>query len=189
MSRHIGESFFANVIAGHPREPESEGIPKNLTLDTEATSYLVFFLGRGELLAGDIPHSIMGRSVVAMINKQREAEQKGSGAVAAAANVPAQQPATPPQGDVVNGDVNTAIPPAGNYINASAYPMANDGYNYPTGFGVPIVILPGDSSSADSLAQQRQRQAAMDQRYHNSPYGITARSSNFITPQSGNYVK
>ena len=187
LGGQMGESFFANVIAGNPKPPESEGIPKNLALDTEATSYLVFFLGKGELLAGDIPHPVMGRSVVAMINKQREGEQKGTGAVAAAANVPAQQPTTPPQGDLVNGDVNT-VSPSANYVNGSAYPMANDGYNYPTGFGVPIVILPGDSTSPDSLSAQRQRQAALVQRYHGSPYGITAQSNNFITPQSGNTI-
>jgi hypothetical protein len=188
LGGQVGDSFFNNVVAGKPKPPESEGIPKNLALDTEATSYLVFFVGKGELLAGDIPHAEMGRSVVAMINKQREAGQKGTGAVASAPNVapPQPQPTTPPQVDTVNADV--PIPPSANYIDASAYPMANDGYNYPTGAGVPIVILAGDTASADSLAQQRQRQSALDQRYQANPYGITAQSNNFITPQFGNTI-
>jgi len=184
LGGQIGQGFFANVIAGMPKAPDADGIPKNLTLDTEATSYLVFFLGKDQLLAGDIAHPIMGRSVVAMINKQQADQAR---AVAAAPNVAPRQPTIPPRADQTNANVSTGQT-NDSYINANSYPMINDGYYYPTAVGVPIVILPGDLSTPDAIARQRQRQLDLQQRYQNSPYGITAQTNNFVTPQNGNYV-
>jgi len=185
--QQISQGFFANVIAGMPELPVSNDIPKNLSLDTEATSYLVFFLGKDQLLAGDIPHTVMGRSVVAMLNKQRQSEQNATGKVAVVPNATLRQPtAPPPQPSPPLYDNNVA--PNG-YINPNAYPMINDGYYYPSNFGVPIVILPGESpSSPDALTRQRQRQIDLERRYQNSPYGVTPQAGNSNTPQSGNYV-
>jgi hypothetical protein len=196
LGSQISQGFFADVIAGMPKLPEAEGIPKSLTLDTEATSYLVFFLGKNQILAGDIPHAVMGRSVVAMTNKQREADRNGAGAVAVAPpNVVPPEPRrslTPPQQDpqVGNGEAYGA-----GYYNNGAYPSVNDGYYYPTTVGVPIVILPGENSATpDELARQRARQMQLERHYQqnaNTPNGnhsVTPQSPNYNTPQSPNYV-
>ncbi|HEY8746598.1 MAG TPA: hypothetical protein VIM11_01395 [Tepidisphaeraceae bacterium] len=193
----VGQTFFADVIAGLPKPPEAEGIPKSLTLDTEATSYMIFFMGKNQLLAGDIPHTVMGRSVVALSNKEKAAGIGGGTAVvtptpapAAPARSQAQQPdlAHPEVGDVQ--PFNQYGVPQG----YQGYAPVNDGYYYPS-VGVPIVILPNEyPSTPDYLNTQRQRQMELEKRYQrnaNTPGGnrsVTPQSGNNVTPQSGNYV-
>jgi hypothetical protein len=196
LGGQIGQTFFADVIAGMPKVPDAEGVPKSLTLDTEATSYLVFFLGKNQLLAGDIPHPVMGRSVVAMINRQRETDRRGAGAVAVApgaGSAPRQSPTAPPQ-DPSHPEIGS-LQPYGGYIDTGAYAPVNDGYYYPSAVGVPIVILPGEfPSSPDYLARQRARQKELERHYQqnadtpNGNHSNTAQSPNYNTPRSGNSV-
>ena len=71
LESQVGANFFADVVAGLPQIPAGDGIPANLQLDTEATSYLVFFLGEKQLEAGDIPHTVFGKSIMLATNRRR----------------------------------------------------------------------------------------------------------------------
>src|SRR5665213_4348646 len=179
LDSQLGADFFADVVAGLPQIPTGEGLPTNLSLDTEATSYLLFFLGEKQLEAGDIAHTTFGKSIMLATNRvQKDAEaqavatvnadrartaaaQERAANTQAQANQSANRPTNVPtnsNGVATNGyaDGQSAgyVAPGNPYGYASNYPLVNDGYYYP-GIGVPIVILPGEAQTTPQI-QQRQ---------------------------------
>lgn len=207
LGDRIDRSFFADVLAGMPTPPQAEGIPTSLTFDTEASSYLIFFLGNRQLQAGDIPHPLMGRSVVAALNRERSRQNPpGGGAVAP---VPVAPPPTVPRQprDPVPTDPGAFNEPQNGAVTPS-YPPVNDGYYYP-GAGVPIVILPNENvATPENALTQRRRQMELEKRYRDrkaaagsiapgAPGGAPAKANapqpgatpNEVRPTSPNYAQ
>ena len=181
MGSDIGSDYFANVLAGQSKPPQAEGIPEGLVPDPAASSYLVFFLGKNGLLAGDIPQAKMRQSVVSAINHQRELAQRQDQvaqqqqqkeardrqSLDQAQQSAAQQPAQDTQQQVIS-EYPYGIGGAANY---------DDGYYYP-GVGVPIVILPnGNVNSPEWRSRERRREEALE-RAHGSHGAAAANSAN-----------
>src|SRR5437667_91666 len=125
--------------AGAPAPPQTEGTPTSLPRDTEASSYLIFFLDNRRLGAGDIPQSLMVKSILLAANRQQEKARAGQ-VSGTAAPPPVQQPPIAEQ--AMDARQGSAYEPG----IAPLYPDVNDGYYYPV-IGVPIIILPGEDSN------------------------------------------
>ena len=186
LDTQLGSSFFADVVSGLPQAPSGEGLPAGLKLDTEATSYLVFFLGEKQLEAGDIPHTTFGKSIMLATNRaQKDADAQALAtanvdrariasqerAQAGAAQRNGQQPTNTNTGSATNGynDGQAAgyVAQASPYGNGYGYnyPLVNDGYYYP-GIGVPIVILPGEAQTTPQIQQQQvEREKRLERDY------------------------
>ena len=175
LGSDIGGDYFANVLAGQSKPPQAEGVPAGLVPDPAASTYLVFFLGNRGLQAGDIPQQQMRQSVIALINKQREAAAHQDQVAdqrekAAEQQANLQQQATEQAQVAANQQAanqqQTIIPeyPYGVGGAANGY---NDGYYYP-GTGVPIVITPnGYSNTPEWRKHERSREEALEKSHHN----------------------
>ena len=179
LGANIGSEYFANVLAGQSKPPQAEGIPANLVPDPEASSYLVFFLGNRGLQAGAIPQPKMRQSVIAAINKQREA--------AAHQDQLAQQQKLQEQQANLRQQANDQAQLAANQQAANQqqqiipqYPYGiggaapngyDDGYYYP-GIGVPIVITPtGYANTPQWRAREKAREEALEKTYRSGNEG------------------
>ena len=193
LSSQIGSDFLAGVVADAPASPQAEGIPKSLRLDSEATSYLLFFLGNRRLEAGDIPQTTLAKSILLLANRRQEQSSQGIASSTGAGTAP------PPASVQPQPQYDQAAQQAGAYQPAviPEFPEVNDGYYYP-GMGVPIVILPETQIDTPQWRdQQRRREEQLERQYRathptapapqtpgaaNVPPGVT--HSVLPTPQS-----
>jgi hypothetical protein len=170
---NIGSDYFANVLAGQSKPPQAEGIPANLVPDPAASSYLVFFLGNRGLQAGDIPQPKMRQSLIAAINKQREAAAHQDQIAQEQAKLQQQQANLQQQANdqaqlAANqqaANQQQQIIPEYPYGIGGAANGYNDGYYYP-GMGVPIVITPnGYANTPEWRAREKAREEALEKTY------------------------
>ena len=172
LGSQVDGEYFANVLAGQSKPPQVEGVPEGLVPDVESSSFLVFFLGKNGLDAGDIPQAKMRQSVVAAVNRQRELaahqdqvaiEQQRAQAADQARDQAAQQATARQQ---ANQQQPQQIIPEYPYGVGGAAPNGyDDGYYYP-GIGVPIVIIPnGFANTPQWRARERAREEKLEKAF------------------------
>ena len=157
----VPPSFFSDLLADFPEAPKAKGLPEKLTLDREASSYLIFSVFKGDLKASDVPHEQMKKSLGVAMNQVAAKEAKTQ---------------SPP--NRVTGDQERAAqqpPSGGSQTISQVYPNGDDGtYGYGNGYygvGVPIYIVPSGPIvwTREDLRRFRQRQRERENRFHQGP--------------------
>ena len=183
LASQVGDTFMQDVMNNLATLPQADDIPKNLALDSEATSYLVFFFGNRKLEAGDVSQTQMNHSITVAAKQSQNNRLEQERRMAAAMNARQQQAQAQQlqQQQAAEDQAQQAAAAqagandVGGYPN---YPSVNDGYYYP-GLGVPIVILPNEYPDGTRWRQaQRRREQQLEQRYsqiqQQRPLGNTA---------------
>lgn len=187
----LNPSFFPRLLANVPNpasaKQQSDG---RLELDAIATSYICFYLDHANLMAGDVPHTLMKKSLDVAIQQAREKGARfantGSAGTTSQAQALAQQDlnqriqAAREQQREIDAAAQTASAAiAPNYGNV-ILPMLPYGYsNYYGGYGWQpwIAYLPGEGAAPVVVKQLPPQQPGSDKdnTFHLGPNVPSAR--------------